>query len=218
MAHKAVIVGGSGLIGRKLIDILSSKLEYDEIISLGRRKIKLKNNKLKQFIVDFDMEDVYAEHIQGNAVFCCLGSTRKKTPDLDEYRIIDHDYPIKLAELAYKNGVKQFHLVSSLGANKDSSNFYLKTKGETEEEIKNIGLNCLYIYQPSVLTGEREERRWTERTAIWIMKKIGPLLFGRLKKYRSIPAFTVAMAMYKQSLKNKKGVFTYTSDQIKQLA
>jgi len=217
MAYKAIVVGGSGLIGRKLINVLSQWPEYDEIVSLGRKKIKLKNKKLSQLIVDFDKLDHYAEEINGHAVFCCLGTTKKKTPDLTEYRKIDHDYPVKLAEIAKRNGVEQFHLVSSLGANKNSSAYYTRMKGETEEDLKSVGMNSLFIYQPSILTGARVERRPVEKIAVMIMKIIDPLLFGSLKKYKSIPAYTVAFAMFKTSLKNKQGIFTYPSDKIKEI-
>lgn len=217
MAYKAVIVGASGLIGSKLLNILWQWPEYDEIISLGRKKINLKNKKLTQLIVDFDHLDNYSEYINGHAVFCCLGTTRKKTPDLKEYRMIDHDYPLKLAEIAKENQVKQYHLVSSLGANPDASGFYLKTKGETEEGIKSVGMDCVHIYQPSILTGQRSEQRLGELLALQLMKVLDPLLLGPFKKYRSIPAYTVAMAMFKESLKNEDGLFVHPSDQIKQL-
>jgi uncharacterized protein YbjT (DUF2867 family) len=123
-----------------------------------------------------------------------------------------------LAGIALKNGVGQYHLVSAIGANANSSNFYTKMKGETEDDIIKVGLNSLHIYQPSLLAGRNKNQRLGERIANAVMKIINPLLLGGLKKYRSIPAATVAIAMYKQSLKNKTGVFTYTSDKIKQLS
>ena len=215
MAHKAIVVGGSGLIGRLLINLLLKSAEYNEVVSLGRKKITSKNNKLTQHIVDLNSLESHADLIGGDVVFCCLGSTRKKTPDLDEYRRIDHDYPVKLAEIAQAHGATQFHLVSALGANKNSSNFYSKMKGQTEEDIKAIGLRCLFIYQPSLLSGHRHEHRPMERIAVALMTLLNPFLLGRLRKYRSIPAETVAKAMYKQSLQKKKGVHIYTSDKIK---
>jgi len=217
MAYKAVVVGASGLIGKKLLSILWQWPEYDEVISLGRKKVNLKNKKLTQYVVDFDHLENYAEHINGRVVFCCLGTTRDKTLDPNEYKVMDHDYPIKLAEIARKNNVEQFHFVSSIGANKDSSNFHLKLKGETEESLREIGLDCLHIYQPSLLTGHRNDAKFVEELSMFMMKIINPLLIGPLTKYRSIPAFTVAMAMFKQSLKNKEGVFIHSSDKIKRL-
>jgi uncharacterized protein YbjT (DUF2867 family) len=219
MANKAIIAGASGLIGSKLLDILLAHTEYSEVLILVRKQLPINHTKLTQLVVDFDRLDDYATLITGDAVFCCLGSTRKKTPDFTIYRKIDHDYPVQLAQIAVMNGVNHYHLVSSIGANSASKVFYTKTKGETEDDIKKTGLHSLFIYQPSVLEGERtESRRQEERIVVALMKFINPLLIGRLKKYRSIPAATVAMAMYKQSLKNQAGVFIYPSDQIKQLS
>jgi uncharacterized protein YbjT (DUF2867 family) len=165
-------------------------------------------------VIDFDHLDKHSAAITGDVIFCCLGSTKNITPDLVEYRKIDHDYPVKLAEIALENGIGQFHLVSSIGANSESSNFYTKMKGDTEDDIKKVGLKSLHIYEPSVLIGHRKKSRPMERIAIGFMKLVGPLLIGRLKKYRAIQAGDVAKAMYFQSLKNKTGVFTYTSDKI----
>jgi uncharacterized protein YbjT (DUF2867 family) len=122
-----------------------------------------------------------------------------------------------MAQLAKLNGIEQYHLVSALGANSKASNFYLKMKGEIEEAIQKVGLKCLNIYQPSFLTGNRTEHRPMERFFTGLMKFVGPLLIGGLRKYRSIPAETVARAMFNQSLKNEEGVFTYSSDKIKLL-
>jgi uncharacterized protein YbjT (DUF2867 family) len=218
MAKKAIIVGASGLIGNLLLDTLLQSVEYDSVLALVRKKLSVNNQKLIQLIIDFNHLEDYAGLITGNTFFCCLGSTKSKTPDLSEYRKIDHDYPLQLAHIALKNGIGQYHLVSSIGANAASSNFYSKMKGETEADIKNVGLASLHIYQPSLLTGNRKENRFAERFFIGLTKIIDPLLFGKLKKYRSIPAATVAKAMYKQSVNNKDGVFIYTSDKIKELS
>ena len=218
MTNKAIIVGASGLIGSDLLNILLSSNGYDEVLSIARKKSRITNDRLTQLVIDFDHLDDYAQSITGNALFFCLGTTRKQTPNQDEYRKIDHDYAVKLAEIALKNGVEQYHLISSIGANASSSTFYLKTKGDTEEDLKKIGLNSLFIYQPSMLIGHRKKPRTGEKLIFLIMKLIDPLLIGGLKKYRSIQAHTVAMAMFKQSLKNKTGVFTYTSDKIKLLS
>ncbi|HAL83194.1 MAG TPA: nucleoside-diphosphate sugar epimerase [Mucilaginibacter sp.] len=217
MAYKAIIAGASGLTGGILLDILLQQPDYDEVLLLLRKELPIRHQKLTQLVIDFDRLGDYEGQINGHAVFCCLGSTRKKTPDLSVYRKIDHDYPLQLAQIAAKNGIDQYHLVSALGANAASSNFYTKMKGETEEDIKKVGLKCLHIYRPSFLSGNRSEKRPLERFFSFIIKFIDPLLIGGLKKYRSIPAATVARAMYKQSLKNEEGVFIHSSDNIKQL-
>jgi uncharacterized protein YbjT (DUF2867 family) len=218
MQYKAVIAGASGLIGNLLLEHLLNHPDFNEVLVLVRKKINLQHIKLKQVIVDFDRLTDYESEITGHALFCCLGSTRKKTPDLKIYRKIDHDYTIQLAKIAAKNSMQQFHLVSALGANPRSFNFYTKLKGETEHDLKEINIPAIYIYQPSLLTGNRKEKRIAERIFMKLARWIDPLLIGKLKKYRSIAADTVARAMVMQSLKNNPGVFTYPSDQIKKIA
>ncbi|SDT64686.1 NAD(P)H-binding [Mucilaginibacter mallensis] len=218
MAYKAIIAGASGLIGSKLLTILLNQPEYAEVVILVRKSTGIQHAKLKELVIDYDQLDNYADEISGHAIFSCLGTTNNKTSDKNVYRKIDHDYPVKLAQLALKNGVKQFHLVSSIGANAQSSTFYIKLKGETEEDIIKVGLKTVHIYQPSLITGDRKEHRLAEKIITPIMKLIDPLLFGSLKKYRSIPAQTIAMAMFKESINNEEGIFIHPSDNIKQIA
>jgi uncharacterized protein YbjT (DUF2867 family) len=218
MTKKAIIVGATGLIGSKLLGILLADSSYGEVLVIGRKKIRVRNTKLTQLIVEFEYLDHYAASITGDVLFCCIGTTRHQTPDLVEYRKIDHDYPVTLAEIAVKNGIGQYHLVSAIGANAKSSTFYTRLKGETEEDIKNTGLQSLHIYQPSILIGRRKRMRILEWLAIAVMVVAGPFLIGSLKKYRAIKGSTVAAAMFKRSLKYKPGVFIYTSDIIKQNA
>src|ERR1700752_1769526 len=117
MPNKAVIAGASGLIGSHLLYILLQSDYYDEVLALVRKELPVSNKKLVQLVVDFDKLDEYKASITGHAVFCCLGSTKKKTPNLAAYRKIDHDYPLKLAQIAKENGVRHYHLVSAIGAN-----------------------------------------------------------------------------------------------------
>ncbi|GAA4103454.1 NAD-dependent epimerase/dehydratase family protein [Mucilaginibacter panaciglaebae] len=218
MTKKAVIVGASGLIGSKLLDVLLAQPDYTEVLSISRKKIKLSNKKLKKIVADFDHLNNYEDEITGDVIFCCLGTTRRDTPDLDDYRKVDHDYPVRLAQIALKKGIDQYHYVSAMGARSESSNFYTKIKGDTENDLKKVGLKGLFIYQPSILIGHRNKPRVLESIAVFVMKIIGPLLVGKLKKYRAINALDVAKAMYKQSLTNQSDIITYTSDEIKKRA
>jgi uncharacterized protein YbjT (DUF2867 family) len=218
MAKKAVIAGSSGLIGSHLLQILLEQAYYDEVLILVRKKLPLQHKKLTQLVIDFEQPETYKNELTGHALFCCLGSTKKKTPDLSIYRKIDHDYPVLLSQLARQNGVEQYHLVSSIGADINGVNFYTKTKGETEADITAAGVSTVHIYRPSFLAGDRQESRPMEKFVNGLMKVINPLLFGRWKKYQSIEASAVARAMYKQSIKNAAGVFIYESDKIKQLS
>lgn len=218
MQYKVIIAGASGLIGSLLLEQLLHHPDFSEVVVLVRNLLSIQHKKLKQLIVDFDRLDDYEAEINGHAIFCCLGTTKSKTPNLKEYRKIDHGYPLALAKIGAKNSMQQFHLVSSLGADKNSSFFYTKLKGETEEAIKKVKFDSIHIYQPSLLIGNRQEKRTAEPIITSLAKWIDPLLIGSLKKYRSINAETVAKAMVNQSLKNSSGIFTYPSDQIKKLA
>ena len=216
--RKAVIVGASGLIGAALLDLLLEHQEYSEVLSLVRKELPIKHAKLTQLVVDFDRLSDYGESINGHALFCCLGTTKKQTPDTDLYYKIDHDYPVLLTELAAKNGMTQCHYISSPGADPNSSIFYTRTKGMAEADLRKAGIPALYLYQPSLLTGKRKEHRLLEGIAQSVMKVIDPLLRGSWKKYRSISGHAVASAMLKKSLSVQKGVFILPSDEIQEIA
>jgi uncharacterized protein YbjT (DUF2867 family) len=214
MAYKAIIAGASGLIGSNLLNILLQQPEYSEVLVLVRKELPIQHKKLVQLIINFDELDKHAAAITGHTLFSCLGTTKSQTPDEKLYRKIDHDYPLQLAQLAMQNGVNQFHVVTAIGADKNSSMFYTKLKGELEDDIKKLGLETLHIYQPSMLIGERGGTRFLEKVIGGIFKVIDPLLIGGLKKYRSVKGTTVAHAMFKKSLESATGTFIYTSDKI----
>lgn len=217
MNKKAIIIGASGLIGRELLSLLLEQSEFESVKIFVRKSLGIQNPKLFEIITDFSDLTSLSKSIDSEVIFCCLGSTKSKTPDLNQYRKIDHDYPLFFAEEGLKNGLEQFHLISALGANAKSSNFYTKMKGETEDDLKRLAIPSIYIYQPSFLSGNRTEKRPMEKFALSVMKLIDPLLVGSLKKYQSISAITVAKAMINESIKNKRGIFVHKSDQIKEL-
>jgi uncharacterized protein YbjT (DUF2867 family) len=218
MSYKAIIIGASGLIGSELLKRALISDDFHEILLINRRPLNITNNKIREIVIDFDKLADISDQISGDITFSCLGTTRGKTPDARQYRKIELDYTLSIANYGLTNGIKQFHYVSSLGADASSSSFYLKLKGEVENQLKVLPIRSLHIYQPSFLTGERHENRLAENLMAPVMRLINPLLTGRLRKFQSISAKAVAEAMLKQSLKSKEGIFTYPSDIIKQLA
>jgi len=205
MGKKAIIAGATGLIGSQLLEILLQADTYNEVLILVRKKLDITHSKLTQLVIDFDQIENHALSITGDAVFSCLGTTRKKTPDRSVYYKIDHDYPLRLAKLAKANGVKQFHLVSSIGANPDSGTFYIRLKGETERDISALNFFSSFMYEPSMLTGREYETRYGEVFFEGLFKIVNHLLIGKWKKYRSVSGAAVAKAMYDQSLKDEPG-------------
>lgn len=218
MPYKVILVGGSGLIGSHLLSELIRSGEISQILLILRKPMDIPDPKVQELIINFDELESYSAEIKGDIIYSCLGTTRGVTPDPVHYRKIDLEYPLTLAEIGLKNGVSQFHIVSSLGADSSASNSYLKLKGELEEKLKKLKLPSLHIYQPSFLTGNRNEHRLAEKILSPIIRLIDPLLLGPLKKFRSINAATVARAMHNQSLKDLKGTFIYPSIQIQELA
>jgi uncharacterized protein YbjT (DUF2867 family) len=205
MGKKAVLIGASGLVGGHLLDILLDADDFSEVLILVRKKVDFTHPKLTQLVIDFDQIESHALSITGDAVFSCLGTTRRKTPDRNTYFKIDHDYPLRLAKLALQNGVKQFHLVSSIGANPNSNTFYLKLKGEIERDISALNFHSIFLYEPSMLTGREYETRFGEVFFELLFKMVNLLLIGPWKKYRSVAGEAVAKAMYELSKKDDPG-------------
>jgi len=214
---EAIIAGATGLIGSSLLQQLLDHPDYTKVTAIVRNEMALQHPKLRQLVVDFDRLENHQEDIKGDVVFCALGTTKNKTPDQAQYRKIDYQYPLDIAFIAHQNGASQYHLVSALGANANSSIFYSKLKGEVERDLKTIPFRGIHIYRPSLLDGDRKEHRSAEGIMIGLMRFLNPLLIGGLKKYRSIKIEKVASAMLKQSLIPVAGIFTYDSDEIERL-
>lgn len=217
MGRKAILLGASGLIGNSLLQQLLLSNHYDEVLVVLRKTLNIQHPKLRQLQVDFDQLSEYSSEIQGDVVFCCLGTTKSKTPDKAQYKKIDHQYPIDAARIAHTNGATQYHLVSSLGANRNSRIFYTRLKGEVEHDLQGIPYQGIHIYRPSLLDGFRVENRTGEKWMIGIMRIINPILIGPLRKFRSIKVETVARAMLKKSLEDQKGTFIHPSDAIERI-
>jgi len=218
MNKTGIILGSSGLVGSKLLTLLLDSPAYTQVILFNRKASDIKHVKIIEYLVDFNQPQSYQNDIKGDVIFCCLGSTKAKTPNQEDYRKVDYDIPLFFAKQGIINNVKNYHLISSLGANANATSPYLKLKGEIENELKKQNINGLYIYQPSFLIGNRLENRPLEKLALGFMKLINPLLVGKLKNYRGIQAETVAKAMINTSLNAVSGTFTFTSQQIINLA
>jgi uncharacterized protein YbjT (DUF2867 family) len=193
VAKHALLAGASGLVGGRCLVRLLDHSAYSRVTVLSRRPLALSHSKLSVELVDFDGLQSLGERCDD--IFCCLGTTIKKAGSQENFRRVDHDYPLALARLGKAAGARQFLLVSALGADAQSSVFYSRVKGETERDIAAIGLPKVIFMRPSILLGERREHRTGERTAIFVGRLIAPLLVGPLRKYRPIHADDVAAAM-----------------------
>ena len=218
MEKTAIIIGSTGLTGTHLLKILLTGDAYDKVISLVRFSTKISHPKLIQHVVDFDNPESYETIIEGNDMFCCLGTTIRKAGSQEAFEKVDLMYPLQLAKVAVTRGVKQFSMISSIGANPQSGNFYLKTKGKCEEELRKLAFQSISIFRPSLLLGNRKEFRLGEKISKYVMKIFSIFLIGPLKKYKAIRSKDVAQAMYRVAQQSTVGYHVYESDEIKQIA
>lgn len=215
--RRALLLGASGLIGGHCLTLLLQDDTYNEVVILVRKKLPQTHPKLTQHIVNFDGLHEHADWFQAHDVFCCLGTTIKKAGSQEAFRKVDFSYAYKAAQLAASNGVEHFLLVSSLGADANSSVFYSRVKGELEIAVSTLSFAAVSIFQPSLLLGERAEFRLGERIAEPVMKALSFLLLGPLRKYRAIEAGTVAAAMIEVAKSQPKGVKVYESNRIQEI-
>ena len=216
--RKALLAGATGLIGGHVLDLLLADPAYSEITALVRRPLKVEHNKLNTRIVDFDRLDEVSDPPTVNDVFCCLGSTMKKAGSKAAFRRVDHDYVVATARLGLAGGARHFLLVSSIGADASSMNFYSRVKGEAEVSVAKFGYEALHIFQPSILMGERDEKRPGECLGIAAAGMLNRLMAGPLRRYRGIRPETVAAAMTRAARSDAQGRQTHTYDAIQHLA
>jgi uncharacterized protein YbjT (DUF2867 family) len=213
----ALIIGSTGLIGSQLLNFLFDSNDYLKVITFVKRDTGIKHPKLTQHVIDFDKPETYKDLVVGDDFFCTIGTTIKKAGSKEAFRKVDFEYPRQFADFALQNKVKQFLIISSLGADAKSGNFYLKTKGEIQDFLKNCNFESVSVLQPSLLLGSRTEFRLGEKVGAFFLKSLSFLFLGNLKKYKPIESKTVAKALLKIAQTNNKGFKIYESDTIQEI-
>ena len=193
----ALVFGSSGLVGSYLLKELIHNSNYSKIKIFIRSDVVIDNPKVDIIKTDFNNIDQFNEHLKGDDCFYCIGTTKKNSPDKNDYKRIELDLPKQIARMAKSNLVKTFFFISSGYANSKSSGDYLRFKGEVEEEIKSLKFSKIGIMRPSFLIGNRKENRLSEKIGIIVFKIITPILIGPLKKMRPINSEIVAKALVK---------------------
>ncbi|HEY6502824.1 MAG TPA: NAD(P)H-binding protein [Chitinophagaceae bacterium] len=216
MSKTATIIGVTGLVGSYLYELLKKDKSFETIRLIVRRPMPKNDPCTEIKLVDFNDAESLQLAIDGSdVVFCTIGTTQRKVKgDKEAYRKIDYDITVKAARLCKMTGCEIFVLVSAVGANSKSSNFYLKLKGEVEEAVKESGLRSVHIMRPSVLMGERKEFRLGEKIGKAIMTALSFLI---PTKYKAIHAKAVAGAMLNAAKGKKEGSFIYDYREMKKL-
>ncbi len=221
MKSTAILLGATGLIGGHILDDLKSDPSFDVIKILVRRPFEDSHPKAKVEVIDFDDKNQFESAMQdGDFVFSAIGTTQKKVKgNKEKYRKIDFDITVNAAKYASSSGAKHFLVVSSVGSDSKKSGFYLKLKGEVEDALIDLSkkegrLQSLSIFRPSLLLGERSERRIAEGIGQFFSKALS-FLFP--KNMKPIKAKTVAKSMVEAAKLNKKGVQVYYYQEMKDL-
>ena len=204
----ALLFGSSGLIGGHLVNILIQNNSYNKIKLFVRSEPKIKDPKIKLVKTDFNNLKKHTDDIKGDDCFFCIGTTKKNSPEQNEYKKIERDIPVEIAEIAKANSVNSFIYVSSGFADPKNSGAYLRYKGEVEEELRKLNFTKLGIMRPSFLIGNRKDKRLGEKIGIFLFNLLSPLFLGPLKKMKPIQSKKVAQAMVNVSNTNfQKEVF-----------
>lgn len=209
----AIIIGATGLTGGLLLEELLRDASFEKIKLFSRSSVKIEDAKIEEHLIDLFELEKHSDKFTADVVFCCIGTTKAKTPDRETYKKIDYGIPVAAAKLAKQNGISTFIVISALGADEKSNVFYNKVKGEMQRDILSQKIQNTYILQPSLIVGDRNESRLGEDLASVFMRIFGFLI---PKKYKMIKAQTIAEAMHIIAKENySKEIIT--SDEIREI-
>lgn len=210
----ALIVGATGMVGRAVVAHSATPLTI-----IARREMAGVPSLHKVIIASSDRwaEIIAAE--KPSVLISCLGTTIRQAGSQDAFRAVDHDLVLSVARAARAGGAAHMIAVSSVGAAPKAGNFYLRTKGETEDGLRALGFDRLDLLRPGLLTGSREgPPRLGEGIAIVGAPLMDALLHGSLRRYRSVPGEVVARAIVALTVQGGTGVHFYENDAIRALA
>jgi uncharacterized protein YbjT (DUF2867 family) len=211
-----VVAGASGLVGQALVRRLIEDARVGRVVLLVRSRLEVAHEKIEQRVVDFraladgmpkDVDDAY----------CCLGTTMKKAGSKQAFIAVDVDAVVAFAKAARANGARRFLVVSSLGADPRSMNFYLRVKGDMERRVGELGFDACHIVRPSFLDGRRDEERPGEKLGMAFMK-MATKVIGKESRYAPIHVGKVAGAMVALAFSDRRGVHVHQSEALHRLA
>jgi uncharacterized protein YbjT (DUF2867 family) len=215
----ALVAGGSGLVGARLLPLLLDATEYSRVLALSRRPLPLDHPRFANRVLRFDAGlETQLAGTQVNDAFCCLGTTIREAGSQAAFRAVDYELVLQIARVALAAGAERFAVVSAVGASQSSRNFYLRVKGEMEHALGSLSFRAIDIMQPSVLLGARRTLRPLEMLTQGLLWTLNPLLLGGVARFRGIAAGTVAAAMLGAARSGRRGISRYAYRDMSALA
>ncbi|MDQ8020695.1 MAG: oxidoreductase [Moraxellaceae bacterium] len=207
---KLLLVGATGLVGSYVLQQALQDPRVDEVVAPARRALPAQPGLLAP-VIDFDHLPEDADWWKVDAVICTLGTTIRTAGSQAAFRRVDHDYPLAVARIAHRHGVRTFALNSAKGADASSRIFYSRVKGELERELAGVGFDSLTYVRPGLIGGPRQERRTGESVATLLLTAIGPVL---PRSWRINPAERIAEALIDAALRPRSGIHVVSADQL----
>ena len=217
-SRTALLLGGTGLVGGHLLKQLIADRRYGRVTALVRRPLSGVDDsegRLDARVVDFDRLAEQGD-FTATDVYCCLGTTMNSSRET--FRRVDHDYPVEVARLARAAGAQRLAIVSAVGANAESRVSLLRVKGETERDIAALGYECVEIFQPATLLGDRAKPRSGQGVANTVGPVVARAMLGPLRRFRPVRSEDMAAAMIAALLRDEPGVHIRTYPEIMALA
>jgi uncharacterized protein YbjT (DUF2867 family) len=207
----ALIAGATGLVGSRLLEMLLQADDYSQVIALSRKPMVHSSPRFVNRVVDFARLDQHASALKADDVYCCLGTTIRQAGSQAAFRKVDLEYPLSLAKVTRAQGARQFLLVTAMGSSKTASIFYNRVKGEVEEAVGAIGFPTYHIFRPSMLLGDRKEKRSGEFIGKVVMTALDFIIPAN---YKAIQADRVARAMQSLAKHQMDGVHIHSSGEL----
>lgn len=208
---KAIIIGATGAVGKDLLQQLLCDENYDSVVAFVRRDLGVIHDKLTVHTIDFEHVEQWQEFVRGDVLYSCLGTTLKQAGGKRPQWRVDYDYQLEFAKIAARNGVEHYALVSSMGANSNSMNFYMKMKGALEDAVRQLPFRHVVIVQPPSLI-RKDSDRFGERVSVSILQGLNRI--GILRGFRPIGTEVVARAMRTLVASGQSGVEVVTNQAI----
>lgn len=186
----ALVIGSSGLTGKKITRLLLADRRYGKVILLLRKPLNFIHEKMVQHVFDFENPDLHL--VRGDELFCCLGTTMNEAGSKEAFYRVDYDYVLNMAKIGAAQGIRKIGVVSSLGANTQSRFFYNRVKGEMERDLQKLGFEKCVVLRPSILVGHRRKKRLGEQVALSFLTTFSPFIPN---KYRPTDSSDLALAM-----------------------